>query len=173
MLGRASTGVVAAAAVAVPSFSSGAYFPSEWGLLLLSLSLVVVAAAAAGALPGLTRLELTLLAALAGLAAWQLLSSLWAPGPDGPVLEAERTLVYLAAVAAVLVVVRREWVTALLAGLVAGAVIVSAAGLGDRLLHGQLGDPADPVSGIRLVEPIGYANAIGIIVVLGGLLAAA
>jgi hypothetical protein len=157
----------------VLAFASGGYFPSEWGLLLLAFALVLLGAAVGGERVALGRLDAILLAALAALAGWQLLSTAWSPGADGPVLEAERTLVYLTAVAALLLMLRRELVSPLLVGLAAGIVFETGVALGDRLLAGELGDPADPVSGIRLDDPIGYANAVGILVVLGGLLTAA
>jgi O-antigen ligase len=172
MTGRAVTAAAGAVGVVVPAFASGGYFQSEWGLLLLAFALVVLAAAAAADRVTLGRRDAVLLLALAGLAAWQLASAAWASGPDGPVLEAERTLVYLSASAALLVCLRRELVASLLAGIAGGTVAVAVAGLGKRLVAGELGDPADPVSGIRLDDPIGYANAVGILVVLGGLLAA-
>jgi O-Antigen ligase len=174
MTRAALTAAVAAACVVVTlAFASGGYFPSDWGLILLGFALVLLGAAAAGERLAFGLLDAILLSALAALAAWQVLSAAWSPGPDGPVLEAERTLVYLTAAAAVLVALRRELVGPLLAGLAAGIVVVASLALGDRLLAGELGDPADPVSGIRLDDPIGYANAVGILVVLGGLLIAA
>lgn len=173
MRGRALSAAAGAVGVVVPAFASGGYFPSEWGLLLLVFALVVLTAAMTAERIAVGRREAVLLAALAGLAGWQLASAGWSSGPDGPVLEAERTLVYLSAAAAPLVCLRRELVASLLAGIVAGAVVIAVAGLGNRLVAGELGDPADPVSGIRLDDPIGYANAVGILVVLGGLLAAA
>jgi hypothetical protein len=169
----ALTATAAAAGVVVLAFASGGYFPSEWGLLLLAFALVLFGAVVGRERIALGSLDAIFLAALAALAGWQLLSTAWSPAADGPVLEAERTLVYLAAAAALLVALRRELVSALLVGLAAGIVIVATVALGDRLLAGRLGDPADPISGIRLDDPIGYANAVGILVVLGALLIAA
>ena len=173
MTGRVLTGAAAAAGVALPAFASGGYFPSEWGLLLLGCALVLFALAASTRRPVLGRLDVLLLAALGGLAGWQLLSVAWSPGPDAAVLEGERTLVYLAATAVVLLVVPRRHVTALLAGIVAGTVVIALAGLGEVLLRGPVFDPARRVADIRLDDPIGYANAVGILVCLGGLVAAA
>jgi O-Antigen ligase len=166
----ALTAAAAAAGVVVLAFASGGYFPSEWGLVLLAFALVLFGAAVSGERVALGRLDAIFLAALAALACWQLLSTAWSPGPDGPVLEAERTLVYFAGAAALVVTLRRELVSPLLIGVAAGIVVVVAVVLGDRLLAGRLDDPADPVSGIRLDDPIGYANAVGILIVLGALL---
>jgi len=167
------TAVAAAAGVVALAYSSGGYFPSEWGLLLLAFALVLFGKAVSGERVALGTLDAIFLAALAALACWQLLSTAWSSGPDGPVLEAERTLVYLAAAAALLVTLSRDLVPALLVGLAAGIVAVTSVALGDSLLTGRLGDPSDPISGIRLDDPIGYANAVGILVVLAALLVAA
>ena len=79
-------------------------------------------------------LEWVSLGALASLAIWMLISSLWGiAGTDGP-HEAERTLVYLSGLAALLVLVETEAVWALLAGVLAGTVLLAAYGLGDRAL---------------------------------------
>ena len=86
----------AAVGVVVLAFASGGYFPSAWGLLLFAFALVVLDAAVAGEDVAFGRLDARLLAALAALAGWQLLSTAWSPSADGPLLEAERTLVYLA-----------------------------------------------------------------------------
>ena len=170
---RGVTAGAGAAAVVGPALASGGYFPSEWGLLILVFALVLRAVAVTADRIALGRLDLLLLGSFAGLAAWQLLSLLWSSGPDAPVLEAERTLVYLAAVAALLTSLRREPVPALLTGMVAGVVAVATGALVEALLDGRIGDPAEPISGIRLDEPLGYANAVGILSALAGLIAAA
>jgi O-antigen ligase len=60
-----------------------------------------------------------------------------------------------------------------LAGVVVGIAIVVLDGLRVHLVEGKVGDPSDPLIGIRLEEPIGYPNAVGIMAVLGMLFAAA
>ena len=170
---RALTAGAGAAVVVGLAHASGGYFPSEWGLLILGFALVLLAVAVTSDRIALGRLDLLLLGSIAGLAAWQLLSVLWSSGPDAPVLEAERTLVYLAALSALLVSLRRELVPALLTGMVAGVVAVVTGALVEALLDGRIGDPAELISGIRLDEPLGYANAVGILSALAGLIAAA
>jgi hypothetical protein len=170
---RLLTALAAGIAVAAPAFASGGYFPSEWGLLLLGCALLLFALAASSQRPALGPLDAVLLGALGALVGWQLLSIGWSPGPDAPVLEAERTLVYLAASAVVLLAVPRERVLALLGGLVAGTVVIAVAGLGDQLLRGPAIAPSGRIADVRLGEPIGYPNAVGILVCLGGLVAAA
>ena len=120
MTARLLTGLAAALGVAAPAFASGGYFPSEWGLLLLAFALVLFATAATAERLALGRLDAALLGALAALAGWQLLSIAWSSAPDGPVLEAERTLIYVAATAALLLGVPRERLIALLGALSRG-----------------------------------------------------
>jgi O-antigen ligase len=80
------------------------------------------------------------------------------------VLELERSLVYVAAVAALLLLLDRDRVAALLAGVLVAAVAVALVAL-------ALGPPDDPAEGEGISEPIGYANGLGIFCVLGLLLA--
>ena len=108
-----------------------------------------------------TRLELVAVLALAALAGWAALSALWSPDPDASLLEAQRTFLYVAALAAALVVRG-----ALLAGTLAGIGIVCAYALGERLLNGPP-SPPDPFEGTLLHEPLGYANALGGLAAIG------
>jgi hypothetical protein len=153
-------------------FSSGGYFPSDWGLLLLAATLVCLAGLLISERPSLARLDAALVGALFSLAAWQVLSVSWSPGADAPVLEAQRTLVYCVAAAAVLLLLTRDTVSALLAGVAGGVVVVSLYALLTRLFPGGIGDSAEAVAGLRLDEPFGYANALGILAVLAILLLA-
>ena len=154
------------------AFSSGGYFPSEWGLVTLAFLLVVLAAVVLSDRVEIGGPGLVLLAALAGLGAWQLASVLWSSGAGLPVAEAERTLLYLAAAAALLLCLKPATVPALLGGMAAGATVVSAYALGTRLAPGALGGAYDPSSGYQLAKPIGYWNALGLLVVFGLVLAA-
>jgi len=97
--------------------------------------------------------------AVAGLAAWSLLSVLWSPGSAQPVLAFERIAVYVLALVAVLLVSRPGCAVGLLAGVLAGTVLVSGYGL---FTYAGAG---------RLSGPVGYANATGILAVIGLLLA--
>ena len=106
-------------------------------------------------------------AAFALLGLWQLATLAWSPGPTEPVLEAERTLVYLALALAAPLVVSRASAPWLVGGLVAGATAVSSWALATRVWPGRL-ESFDPG---QLAEPIGYWNAQGILAALGLLLA--
>ena len=108
-----------------------------------------------------TRLELVAVLALAAFAGWTALSSLWSPDPDASLLEAQRTVMYVAVLAAALVVRG-----ALLAGTLAGIGVVCAYALGERLINGAP-SPPDPFEGTLLHEPLGYANALGGLAAIG------
>ena len=70
--------------------------------------------------------------------------------------------------AALLVVVRLSSVRALLTGVLAGVVVLAVFGLVDRVASA----PAlDPYQGSLLKEPVGYANALGLLLALGVVLA--
>ena len=166
------TGASAAAAVLGFAWASGGYFPSEWGLATLAFLLLLV-----GTFFLADRIEIggravALLGALAGLGAWQLSSTLWSASAAAPVLESERTLLYLAAAAALLLCVTPGTISALHEGIVAGATVVSIYALGTRLAPGTLGGAYDPSAGYQLAKPIGYWNALGLLVVFGLVLAA-
>lgn len=152
---RIVTGVVASCVVAL-AVVDGGYFPTSWGVLLLAFGLAALIAAIVSDALAIGRLEIAFLAGLAGLAAWQLTSILWSDGADAPVLEAERTLAYVIAVAALFLWVRRSNVDASFAGLGAGVVIAALVGL---VQHLAIGAPTVT----RLAEPIGYANADGLL----------
>ena len=160
--------MAALSAVVALGAADGGYFPTDWGLGILGFALVAVGALllTEPALPG--RRALGFLAGLAALALWAGLSALWAPGAHLPVLEAERGLLYVAAAAAVLLWPRiGERASALLAGALAGIVVLSLYALGTRLFPGHLGGAYDPSSGYQLAEPLGYWNALGLLVALG------
>ncbi len=169
---RIATGAVAAGCVVALAFSSGGYFTSEWGLVTLAFLLVLLGAAMIADRIEVCGSALVLLAALAALGVWQLASVLWSAGSGPPVAEAERTLLYLAAAAALLVCLTPATVPALLEGIAVGATIVSLYALGTRLAPGLLGGAYDPSSGYQLAKPIGYWNALGLLLVFGLVLAA-
>ncbi len=114
------------------------------------------------------RLALCFLTGLAALALWAGLSALWSPGAHLPVLDAERGLLYVAAAAAALLLPRiGDRASALLAGVLAGIVLLSLYALGTRLFPGHVGGAYDPSSGYQLAEPLGYWNALGLLAAIG------
>jgi O-antigen ligase len=106
----------------------------------------------------LGRLELGFLALLAAFTGWTALSALWSLSLPASVLEAQRAFVYVTAAAALLLLGRRESPPWLLGGVLAAAVAVALANL-------VLRDGEDPAA------PVGYANGLAILLVLGIVLA--
>jgi hypothetical protein len=159
------------AAVAGLGAANGGYFPSEWGLATLGFVLVGVTVVLVLDVPTPSRRECAFVAGLAAFAAWAALSSLWSAGAGGPILEGERAVLYLAAAAAVIVVLRSgASAEALLGGVVAGTALLCLQALATRLLPAHVGS-YDPSTGYPLPGPIGYSNALGVLVAAAALLA--
>ena len=169
---RIASGAAGAAGVVALAWSSGGYFPSEWGLITLVLLLFTLAAVVLADRIALGGPTLVLLCGLTALGAWQLVSLLWSGSAGLPVAEAERTLLYLAAAVALLLCLSPLTVPALLEGITVGITIVALYALGTRLAPGTLGGAYDPSSGYQLAKPLGYWNALGLLLVFGLLLAA-
>lgn len=164
-------GAAAGTAVVVLAFSSGGYFVSDHGLLLLAFGVVALTAVLVVDEIRVDRRSLALAGGLAGLAAWALASSLWAPTAAWPVQEAGRGLLYAVAATTLLLVLTPTRATSLLGGVAAGATVVAGYALCTRLLPGGRGGRYDPASGYQLVEPLGYSNALGLLLATGLLLA--
>jgi O-antigen ligase len=161
--------VVSFFVLAADGIAGGAYFPRAWRLTTLAFL-----ALAAAALIGRTRIALSflerwVLVSLAALAVWAALSSQWSLHPHTSVLEGERDLVYLAAVASVLLSVDRTSLPQLLAGALGGVTVICGYGLVTHLFFGH--GPVT-IQGNLLFEPLGYANGLGIYAAIGLLLAA-
>lgn len=139
-------------------------------MLTLAFALVVLVVSLVADSVPFDRRGLVLVGALACLALWQLASTAWAATAAWPVLEAERGLLYTCAAAALVLVVTRERVAALVGGLLCGVTLVSLYALATRLLPGRIGGPYDPEAGYQLSEPVGYWNALALLLVFGLLL---
>jgi len=157
-------GGVTALAVCVIGLADGGFAPKAQRESLLAFALLAAGALVARTRVPLRRRELAMLAALAAFAAWIAMSKWWSSLPAAALPESERSLVYVAAVAAVLVGVGTRAVPYVLAGAVAGVTATSAYGLGDYLFSRP---PLDRFEGRLLFRPLGYANAFGIYAALG------
>jgi hypothetical protein len=146
--------------------ADGGFFSKSWGWTALAWSAV-----AAGALIVAERVELGPLDAAAlvlagvvvGLVA---LSAAWSETPSQSLEEAERALIYFSLLLAVFVLVPKRRVPELLAGVVAASAAIAGYGLWTRLFPGHR-LALDPVEGTLLIEPLGYANALGIVAAIG------
>jgi O-antigen ligase len=113
----------------------------------------------------LGRLDLAELAGLALLSLLTGLSALWSIAPAASLLEAQRTLLYLATAAALLLLLRGGDARAVVGAVTASVTIVSAAALIDRLVA------VNPLPYQRLGGPVGYWNTLGVLAAAGVCLA--
>lgn len=163
--------LVAFGAVAALGAADGGYFEPSWGwaaTVLLGLTAVVLL------VRGDVRLstpELATLGALAAFVGLSALSASWSLTSSGSIREAFRGLVYIGALAATLVLLRRRSAFAVPWAVYAAIVAVSGYALATRLFPDRAAD-ADPIAVYRLAEPLGYWNALALLATLGLLLGA-
>jgi O-antigen ligase len=150
--------------------SNGGFFPTAWGWATLSLLLVALVALVARQRLVVTAADLAFLGLAAALAAWTALSAFWSSAPGVPLLETDRTLVYVAALAALVAVGGRRSPAPLAAGLLAACAGVCIWALAGRLAP-SAAPPAAGLGAYRLTGPVGYWNGLGLLAVLGSLLA--
>jgi len=155
------------------ALDNGGFDATAWGWSTL-LPLVIVGTALvlgrARSPHGLARAFLGLLGAFT---AWTWLSAAWSNDVSASVLDAERLLLYLAAVAAFLLLERSQ-VTRFLAGLLASVSLVAVWALSLRAFGGPGSYDVASVSADatrRLAAPLGYSNALGLIAAIGIVLA--
>jgi O-antigen ligase len=148
--------------------ADGGFFRETWVWISLACSTLTGIALVARDRIAVGRLELLGLAALSLFACWTALSTTWSPTPEATIEEAERALVYVGGFLAFAVVVERDALRAYFAGLAVAITLVVAYSMGDRLLDPPTG--SDPTQGTLLIEPFGYANALGIFATIGLLL---
>jgi hypothetical protein len=162
------SGLLGFAAVVAVAFSHGGYYPTAWGTsAVVALWLVVVRLVFVDVSLGM--LEVLSLSALTGFMCWVAASSAWGV-PERAILETERIAVYVGALVAACVGLRRHAVPALLAGVWAAVTVVCGYGLVTRLFPERWW-VFDPLAGYRLSEPLGYWNGLGVFAALGALLA--
>jgi hypothetical protein len=165
-----AVGAGAASSIAIFGFASGGYYPTAWGWGALVALWLVATYLVMGAATRPAPLALTMLGGLALLTTWTWLSLLWSDDIDQTVLEGQRTLLYVAVAAALVLVVRRVDVEPLLGGTLIGIFLPAGYGLLTRLFPDRIG-VFDSIAGYRLQEPIGYWNALGLFAAMGAALA--
>jgi hypothetical protein len=153
---RVLTVAVPATALLAVAWWSGGYFPRSWGALLLAAAIGLAAVAITAERVELGRRAALLVGALVALAVWQVVTTAWAVAPDAPVLEAERTLVYVSALALAFLAVWARRAADLVLGVLVGVGAVTVSGL---VVHALGSGTADD----RLELPVGYPNAAGIV----------
>jgi len=170
---RAVTRPAPAAAVPlvlVPALglSQGGFSPNAWvwagALAAWAAALGVVLSDNAGAL----REAWSWLAAVGALLAWTIISATWSAHAAQSVLDARRTLCYAAVVLALVVLARPGGARAIVLATHLAVTFVVVYALVRYLLGPH---HAQEFEGYLLADPLGYANAVGIVAVLGTLLA--
>src|SRR5919198_669634 len=165
---RTAPGIVSLTTVLVDGIAGGGYFPRVWRLTSFALLAFILAALVGRRRVELGRIERGFLGLVAALTAWTAASTIWSDTSGTSILEGERDLVYLAAVTAVLLCLRRESMPVLLGGVLAGITVVAGYGLFTYVIFDH---PLNPIEGKLLFEPLGYANGLGIYAAIGILLA--
>jgi O-Antigen ligase len=161
---------LAACSLAAISAAGGGYFPASWGWSALAFAWIAALALALRQSVRLSRAELLFLGGLSLVGVWTLASVLWAEAAGLPIREAERAAVYVTAALAALLVTSTRLYRGLLGGAWAAITLVALYALATRLLPDRYGE-FDSLRDYRLAEPIGYWNGLGILTVLGTLLA--
>jgi len=151
------------------AFNAGGYFPNTQGLVTIVLLLALAGWIGFADEPfdGLGPLFALAAGAFAAFAAWTLLSGAWSDSTARALLEFNRALLYLAALALFGLAIRQRWQLQLLVwGLAAGIVVVSAVALTTRVLPNVW--PISPnLANDRLSYPITYWNALGLLASVG------
>ena len=149
-------------------FAEGGLLPRTWRLA--TIALLGLACAALVARPRLTvrRLDTAVLGAFTALVGWTALSAAWSTLPTASLLQAERVLVYAAALVAFLLLVEETALPAVLAGALGGITLLAGYGLARYVVAPP---PLDVYEGRLLYQPFGYANALGIVTTIGIVLA--
>jgi hypothetical protein len=141
--------------------AGGGWSAVSWGWATVLLCWAAAMALVLRREAPLSRLELAFLGGLVAIAAWTAASTLWTQSVPSSVLEVERTAVYVAGVAAALLLFRRGAED----GVLAAAAVVCAWNLGQRIAG------YDPRLLGADAQPIGYANGLGLLAAIGCILA--
>ncbi len=174
------TGVLSGARVAllagptVLAFFAGGYFDSPREVAgLVAWVLVAIAVIAVPGPLGLARSGLVTVGGLALLAAWTLLSILWAPIAGSAYHAGQIGFLYVGTVLAAVWLLRdRGWHRVVEPALAGGALIVIGYGISERLVPGVLEFSRSVSAEGRLEQPLTYWNAMGELAAIGVVLCA-
>ena len=153
-------GFVTLATVCGLALAGGGYATQTWGLTSLGLLWVVAVGSLLLRPIRLGRLDGMMLAIVAAFLAWTAASATWSVDPLQSVLESQRTLLALVALAAVLLFVRHGSAAAVLWGLAGACIVTSVVALAAWASAG-----ADPRAAVS--QPVGYTNALGLLMCMG------
>ena len=153
------------------ALNNGGFFHGSWTAVTVGVLWLIVVALLLGVRPGLTTAELAWLGLLASLVVWTALSISWTLNARESAFEARRDLVYVSAVAAILLLGTRRSAAHVLTAVWGATGLVVLYALAKYLLQPELRSDQFQVN--LLFRPLGYANALGILAGLGAVLALA
>lgn len=163
--------IAVATLVTAANASQGAYFSQSWGWVALAFLVPVALALILGVVETPGPLRIAFAGLTAALGVWIALSAVWSLSPAASARETERMLVYVSLALALALVLRRGDATPLAAGIFGGVSLVCGYALATRLFQDVFDAHDAPGLPYRLSEPIGYWNSLGLLAVLGILLA--
>lgn len=165
--------LVATVCVAV-AYENGGYGLTTRTILAVCVLWATIIGIAFGLLPraGATRGGLAIGGLLAGLAAWTLASTAWAPSAGAAFDEFNRVSLYLAVFALASVAATRRDIGRWVDGLCVGVAVTAVISLSSRLFPSLFPSSRDigaflPYAVTRLSFPVGYWNGVAILVGLG------
>jgi hypothetical protein len=156
------------------SFDSGGYFPASpaFAAILLIVVLVLRVTLVDDPFIAFSRPLAVAAGALGLFACWTLLSALWSDATARALLEFDRTLAYVLLVILIGSVARSaERLRWMAAGVALGITVVATAALATRLMPDRFPIETPTIGPASLTYPLSYANALGILCSLGGILA--
>ena len=156
--------------VLVPALGAvqGGFQPDSWVWAGALAAWAAAVALIASSSPGLLRAQWPWAAAAAAVLVWTALSAIWSSRTSQSILEARRAVVYAAVVLALLLLARRGATRAIVLATCAGTAGLVVYALGRYLLSARHYDTFEAFS---LNQPLGYANAVGILAAIATLLA--
>ncbi len=169
-LGAVLPGVVVGALLFVMALANGGFNPPDWSWGTIAATWVVGLVLLLKERIELSTGELVMICSLGLLTAWTFLSNLWSPSLATSTLGGERTLLYLTVAVAVLLLARPGAGVSIAAGVLAASTLVIAVGLKFLADPGITATKGIAQTG-RLIDPMGYWNAMGLVGVIGILLA--
>lgn len=156
------------------AFDSGGYFPASPAVAAIVLVvLLVLRTTLAGEPFAAFSGPLAIAAGALGLLAiWTVASSLWSDAAGRALVEYDRALAYLLLLVLIGSVARSSSRLRLLAvGILVAVVVVAVAALATRLYPDRFPVSIPTIGAASLTYPVTYANALGILCTLGGVLA--